>query len=319
MNESLELKDFARLFGITVDDFDDECRELIAKTDFRYTKVSPEKCDEIILQIIKKIDSGQLKRAGKEGKDRWEKGWSENLQDFIASEYDLAELVPKYVRPNQVLRLYCDYVMPSDAQFELNFFAVLRLWLFKEYLKEFDSIYEFCCGTGYNLPILARLFPEKELYGLDWPNASIEIVNLIGRKLGMKITGYLFDMFSPDYKLEIAENSAIMTIGGLEQLGKDHQAFVQFLIEKVPKLCIHVEPICELYDENNLVDYLAIKFHKARNYLTNFLINLQRLESENRIEIIKTQRVHFGSLYHDGWSLVIWRPKKVHNGEAARN
>lgn len=80
MNGSLELEDFARLFGMTVDDFDDECREFIAKTDFRYNKVSPERRDEIVIQIIKKIDSGQLKRAGKEGKDAGKKAGRKTLK-----------------------------------------------------------------------------------------------------------------------------------------------------------------------------------------------------------------------------------------------
>lgn len=310
MSASLGIEDFARLFGTTVDDFDDECRQFISQTDFRYSKLGRKKRDETMLGILKRIDSGELTLAGKEGKSRWEKGWSENLQNFISKGYDLAELVPKYVRPDQVLRLYRDYVMPSEANFELNFFTVLRLWLFKKYLKEFDEIYEFACGPGYSLPLMAKLFPEKKLYGLDWTEAAVETVNLIGKKHGINVIGYLFDMFAPDYNLQMTENSAVITIGGLEQLGKDHQAFVQFLIEKAPGLCIHVEPICELYDENNLVDYLAIKFHKTRNYLADFLTSLQRLETENSIEIIKTSRMYFGSLYHDGWSLVIWRPRK---------
>lgn len=309
-SQSLGVEDFASLFGTTVDDFDDECHQFISQTDFRYRKLSWDERDETILGILKRINSGELTLTGKEGRSRWEKGWSENLQDFISTGYDLATLVPKYVRPSQVLRLYHDYVMPLQPNFELNFFTVLRLWLFQKYLKEFDEIYEFACGPGYNLPLIAKLFPEKKLHGLDWTETAVEIVNLIHTKCGINVTGHLFDMFSPDYNLEMTENGAAITIGGLEQLGKNHQAFIRFLIEKAPGLCIHVEPICELYDENNLVDYLAIKFHKTRNYLTNFLVDLQRLETENKIEVLKTQRVYFGSLYHDGWSLVIWRPRK---------
>jgi len=313
MSESLTVEDFSRLLGTSIDDFDDECREFIRKTDFQYRKVSHTKRDQTIVEILKRIDSGQMTLAGKVAKGRWEKGWTNNLQNFVGKGYNLAELVPKYVRPDQILRLYRDYVMPLEANFEINFFTVLRLWLFKKYLKEFDSIYEFACGTGYNLSLLAGLFPQKKLYGLDWTEASVKLVNLIGEKHGMNVTGCLFDMFSPDYTLEIAKNSAIMTIGGLEQLGDGHKAFVEFLIEKEPRLCIHVEPLCELYDKNNLLDYLAVRFHEARNYLRGFLTNLKKLERENKIEIIKTQRMYFGSLYHDGWSLLIWRPKKIQN------
>jgi len=37
---------------------------------------------------------------------------------------------------------------------------------------------------------------------------------------------------------------------------------------------------------------------------------LKKLESENKIEILKIQKVPFGSTYHEGYSFVIWRPKK---------
>ncbi|GAI42232.1 unnamed protein product [marine sediment metagenome] len=63
-----------------------------------------------------------------------------------------------------------------------------------------------------------------------------------------------------------------------------------------PVLCIHVEPTIELYDESNLVDYLAIKFHKKRGYAENYLTRLRKLEAQNEIEILKVKRLFFGSL-----------------------
>ncbi len=36
----LKLDDFASLFGTTIDDIPDDCRELIAKMDFRYRNYS---------------------------------------------------------------------------------------------------------------------------------------------------------------------------------------------------------------------------------------------------------------------------------------
>jgi len=304
----LVLDDFARLFGTSVDDIDLECRKFIRKTNFKYSKLSATERDKTILAILSKIDSGQLTLAGKEGKDRWEKGWSENLRNFVEKDYDLDELIPKYVKPNQVIRLMRDYVMPKDGNFELFFFTVLRIWLFNKYLKAFDPIYEFACGPGYNLALLAKMYPDKEICGLDWSEAAVKLVNLIGKKHKMNITGHAFDMFAPNYEVCIEKNAAVITIGGLEQLGKDHKQFMQFLIKKKPKLCIHVEPLYELYDESNLVDYLAMKFHKQRNYLMEFLPYLKELERKNHIRILKTQRMYFGSLFHDGWSLTVWVP-----------
>ena len=310
MVKTLGIKDFAKLFGTAIADFDKETRTFIAKTDFRYRDLGKKERDEIILNVLKRIDSGTMKKAGKNGKCRWERGWAENLESFLKKDYQLQELIPKYVRPNQPLRLYQEYVMPFSPQIELDIFTVLRLCFFKKYLKNIKVIYEFGCGTGYNLALLSKLFPEKELHGLDWAKSAVKILNLLREKLEMKVTGHLFDMFSPDYKLEIAPGAAVITIGGLEQLGKNHQAFMNFLLAKQPALSIHIEPILELYDENNLVDYLAMKFHKERNYLMNFLRALRKLEKEGKVKVVKATRVPFGSLFHDGWSIVIWKPIK---------
>jgi hypothetical protein len=116
-------------------------------------------------------------------------------------------------------------------------------------------------------------------------------------------------MFSPDDTLEIAQNSAIFTIGALEQLGCDFESFLQFLLKKSPNLCLNVEPLCELYDEHYLLDYLAIKYMQKRKYLRNYIDRLKQLESDGKIEILTTQRMLFGSLYYEGWSFVLWKPK----------
>ena len=306
----LTVEDFARLFGTTVDDIPDDCRELITKTDFRYLNLSGDERDQIFLGVLKKIESGQLTIVGKRKKAVWEKGWSENLQNFLQKNYDINELIPKYYRPGQVLRLYRNYITTCDPNFEFNFFKVLRLWLFRKCLKDVESVYEFACGPGHNLVALAEVYPGKTIHGLDWSNAARDLVNKIAEAYKYNITGHLFDMFSPDESLEIAENSAVMTIGGLEQLGTGYEAFLQFLLKKSPTLCLNVEPFAELYNEDHLLDYVALKYQEKRKYLANYLDRLRQLESKGEIEILKTQRMLFGSLYYDGWSFVVWKPRK---------
>ncbi len=71
---------------------------------------------------------------------------------------------------------------------------------------------------------------------------------------------------------------------------------------------MHAEPLAELYDENSLIDCLALKYHRARGYLNGFLTRLTELAEEGRIEIIVKKRVPFGSHFHEGYSIVVWRP-----------
>lgn len=306
--EELKAKDFAYLFGTSVEEIPEQGHKVINECNFRYRCLSKEESNNIILQVLKKINSSDLSASGKERQNQWEDGWTENLRDFEATGYDLAALIPKYYRPNRLLRLDGEHVISEDDRFEFNFFRVLRYWVCNKYLKGKDAIFEFACGSGHNLPIIAELFPNAELYGIDWAEASVKIVDKIGEEYDWKMKGHLFNMFAPDYNLQVSSNSAFITFGGLEQLGNNYHKFIDFILTKKPSICINIEPIYELYNHDNLIDYLGMLFHKKRGYLSNYLTYLRQIEKEDRIRLINVKRVHFGGIYHDGWSLVIWRP-----------
>ena len=304
------LKDFADLFEASAEEFSAECRRLIEYTDFCYQIIEGEEYSQTVLEVFKKLDSGQLPVSGKERKDDWEKGWSENLKDFIKHHHDISQLVPKYIQPikNTIKRFNQNYIKPSDPNFELNFYTVYRHFIFNKYLSNFDSIYEFGCGTGYNLYIMSQLYPDKKFYGLDWATASCDLVNKIGEAYNINISGQFFDMFSPDDNLEINNNSAFITLNSMEQLGSDYEDFLKFILDKSPSFVINSEPLVELYDPNDLLDYLAIKYHRKRGYLNNYLTRLRQLEAEGKLKVLETLRISFGSLFHEGYSLVIWKP-----------
>lgn len=304
----LTVEDFARSFGTTVNDIPEECRELIAKIDFRYKVIDGEERDRVILDVLRKLETDQQLIGAKERQATWEKGWSENLQEFVESNHDLRKITPKFIRPNQLIRFNQQYIKPTNPNFELDYFSVFRLWLFRKYLKDFNPIYDFGCGTGFNLIALAQMYPDKTLYGLDFVPSSCDIVNKIGEVYGWKMKGHLFDMTSPDESFEIERGSAVFTSGAIEQLAGRFEAFLQFLLKRRPELCINIEPTVELYDENNLVDYLAMKFHRKRGYTENYLPRLRELEAQGKLEILKVKRLFFGSLYMEGFTYMIWRP-----------
>jgi hypothetical protein len=301
----LTLEDFTRSFGTTIEHISGDCQELINKTDFGFRILRGKERDTILLDVLKKIEYDQQIISAPGRQIVWEKGWEENLLDFVQSNYNLDKLLPKFIRPAQVIRLAQNYIKPSNPNFELDYFSVFRCWLFDKYFKEFGTIYEFGCGTGFNLVELARHYPEKKLYGLDYANSSVNLVNEIGKAYGWKMTGHIFNMVSPEKEIEIENNSAIFTICAIEQLASNFEDFLQYLLSYSPGLCVHVEPIIELYDENDLVDYVAIKFHKKRGYTEGFLTRLKELEIENKIEILKVKRLFFGSLYHEGYTYLV--------------
>jgi len=303
------LEDFARSFGTSVKDISEDCREQIAKHDFSYRVLTEKERDKVILDVIKKIESDEQIVGTGGRRNTWERGWAENLQDFFESDYNLNKLVPKFFRSNQAIRFNQDYIKSSNPNFELDYFSIFRLWFFKKYLKDFDSIYEFGCGSGFNLAVLARLYPKKKLYGLDFVPSSVSLADKLGEAYNWNISGRIFDMLKPDESFQIDNNSAIFTIATIEQLASNYEPFLQFVLKKSPKLCLHVEPIIELYDENNFIDYLSIKFHRKRHYSENYLTRLRELEAQNKVKVLKTKRLYFGSLYHEAYSYTIWKPK----------
>lgn len=304
---TLDLAGFARVFGCGPGCVPPECLAAMQGVDFQYAVLEGKSRDAIYVRVLRALES-DLEIAGRHRKARWEDGWTQNLRDFIDSGYDLQTLVPKFVKQNEVVRLEGNYILPVAPEFETHFVDVLRTWLFKTFCVEAGHIFEFGCGPAHNLVALANLFPGKQLVGLDWSGASQKLIAKIVEVYQFRISGRPFDMFSPDASCEIPQNSAVFTIGAMEQLGREFEPFLQFLLQKKPAVCINVETLYELYDQDDLFDYVAAAYLRKRGYLQGFLPRLRELEREGVIEILKVQRT-FGSLYHDGYSFVVWRPR----------
>ena len=309
-SHKLELADFATLFGTTSNDLPSQCVRIVAENDFGYTPLRGVARDALILTVMKRIASPELTVAGDSGaKAQWERGWLENLRGWETKGLDTSALVPKYIRPSQAVRLNHEYVLPRDAQFEFNWYRAFTRWLFQKYFSKADVIYEFGCGSGINVAILAQMFPKKKVVGLDWVPASKKIIDKLARVRGWDVEGRVFDFFKPDTSLRLAENSAVLTVGALEQTGRRYRPFIDYLVGASPAVCVNVEPIVEWYDESKLIDYLAIQFHRRRGYWEGFPSTLKELERKGKIKIVKEKRSYFGSLYIEGYSQCVWKPR----------
>ena len=304
----MTVKDFAISFGTGVFDIIDKCGDIIDRYPLLYELFKRRSRDNIIIKILEYIDQDTQKIASSERTNVWHNGWQENLDAFIRNNGDLELLTPKFVRPNQPLRWEQGYIKAEDPWMELRFYEIFRQWVFKTYFSDVDNTYEFGCGTGYNLVALSKLFPNMNLYGSDFVQSSVDLVNNISAVHFLNVAGYLFDMIKPDSSIKLKKNSGVYTIGAIEQLGGKFNNFIHYLIDNKPKIVVHIEPTIELYDLNILEDYLAYKFHKKRGYTIGLLPYLQQLDREKIIKLEKVQRTYFGSLYMEGYNLIVWRP-----------
>ena len=298
----------AELFGTTAVRLRAAAGELIDDVDWRFEPICGEQRDAILLGALTRIHSSNLKHAGRHRAADWDEGWRENLTEFVNSGYDKRRLVPKYVKENTPIRLNQSYVRPIQPDFVYRYTRVFRAWLFREFLAPYDTVYEIGCGTGDNLLHLAEMFPDKQLYGLDWAPSSQELLRVTAQHFGIRLEAGAFDFFAPDPTLRLAPGSAVLTFGALEQIGPMHAPYLDFVLAQRPALCVDVVGIGELYDDTQLLDYLALLYHRRRQYLDGYLTRLKDLESAGKIALVAVHHQRFGNPYDDPYSYIVWRP-----------
>ena len=276
---------------------------------FVYQDISQMERDQLLKQIILILLDDTIVIAGEHRYEQWESGWSENLISLNSGDL-LKAIIPKYFGKYNVVRMEQQFIKTISPNFEYNALGVILDWLFNKYLKNTANIYEFGCGTGYHLLRAREVNPTATLWGLDWTESSQKIIAHIATTLkDTTLFSRRFDYFQPDYKFVLEPDSVVYTVASLEQIGTKYEDFVTYLIHNKPKLCIHVEPIAELLDENNLLDFLSIQYFKKRNYLSGFLPYLYRLERDGIIKILKCTRTNIGSLFIEGYSVIVWTPQ----------
>jgi len=83
---------------------------------------------------------------------------------------------------------------------------------------------------------------------------------------------------------------------------------LRYLLRNKPSVVVHIEPIPELLDPTNLLDYLSIRYMQKRKYLTGYLDTLRVMEQRGLIKIMEARRSGIGSMFIDGYSIIVWKP-----------
>ena len=275
-------------------------------SDFSINKVEVAERDRLILDIVQRVYHGNLRRSGEHRFPEWEIGWSENLEKYM-SEGDLEALVPGYFSTNTIIRLGGDLYRASSSWAEPELLGVLIFDILKNFCTSLTHVYEFGCGSGNNLRTIRRALPDTELTGLDWATASQRIISVISEKKDIdRLNGRLFNFFDPDYSFKLSNSGAVFTCAALEQVGSNWRPFVDYLIAMKPGVIINIEPISELLDEDKLLDFLSAEYARKRNHLCGYFDGLLELEKTGQIKILHKKRSSLGSLYLNGYSVVIW-------------
>ena len=238
--EKLDIEGFAKSFGVHQDELSANVQNEIEKYNFNFEFFSHEDYKKIILEVLQKIDKDKQKIGEKSREKIWFDGWNENYIAYKDSGFLDESLVPKFVRNGNPVRLNQKYINPMDDQFELNFINVFRTWFLEEYFHDVDNIFEFGCGTGFNLIRASELFPEKHLFGSDFVQSSVDMVNKIAAVKNINLKSELFNMLQPNNDYKIPNNSGVFTFGSLEQLASDIMPMIEFIVQKNQKFAFIV-------------------------------------------------------------------------------
>lgn len=297
--------EFEKLLGVRLGE---KAKTQIDSFNIQYSILSHEEEHLVVKELVDEIFRLDLSVASRKRVSDWDEGWGQNLLDF-QKDGSVKSLIPRYFGKNKVNRLNQKLVQSQDTDFELKLLRCLESWVFDEYLSTFESIYEIGCGTGHNLVFLQQFAENAELTGLDWVESSQTLIDLISAsRKNLKLTSGKFDYFNPDINLKLRDGSAIFTIASLEQIGKDFEKFVDFLMRNKPQLVVHIEPFEDLLDPYYLLDNLSIQYMRKRNYINGYVEHIQNLEKEGNAKIHRYQRSYIGSKHIDGYTVLIWSP-----------
>lgn len=231
--------------------------------------------------------------SGAHRKKQWEKGWNENLQS--------GNNTPKYFGKYPIARLNQRFVW-ADKDYEQKMLYTIVDKFAKKYLKDKQFVIEFGCGTGHNLWRVKSINPTCHIMGADWTQSSNEMVEAQG------FDSLLFDYFKPLKLNKFVPKTGVFTVASLEQTGTNYKKFVNCLIKAKPDVVVNIEPMPEMLDGSNLLDYLSIQYMHKRKYLRGYPGYLEALEKKGKIKILEKGRTGIGSMFIDGYSYIIWKP-----------
>ncbi len=275
-----------------------------------YRNLNITEVNEVLESIKNKISNPETNSAGPEFKGNWEANWRENLDKFEPKKND-SFLIPNFIHNVSVLRFRGNYIMPITPNFEMRVVRILRTFLFEKFFANIDSLYEFGAGTGFNLVQFGEMFPDKKLFGYDWTDSSVKLISLAGKSKNLKIHSDKFDMFRPDFGLNIDRNSGLLTVGALEQLGTNWIEFLEFMLSKKFSIYMHIETNYEKSKkETDDFNMIASAYIERRNWLRGYFAKLEELETQGAIEIIFNKTI-IGSKFHDSWNVTVWKLKNV--------
>jgi hypothetical protein len=303
MKKKLNKEDF---FNFLNSKFTSRFIDEINKKNLLYKELTSKKKKKLLNVIKYIVKKKNFFRSGYKYKKKWETGWSENLINY-KKKFSEDSLIPGYSDKFNYARIDNRIVMCCSKNFDHKLLHLILFFCYEKFLKKYDNIVDFGCGTGHAILYLNKFNSKKKFFGLDWSKSSQEILKEVNNK-HPNIFGANFDFFKPYFSMNLKKNKwAAYTTASMEQIGSKFQKFYIYLKKKKPGIIVNIEPIPEILDKKNILENLSIQYMYKRNYLNGYLKFLKYKEKKNEIKIIFVRKSYFGSFLINGYSIIVWK------------
>jgi hypothetical protein len=301
--------DIERMFRYVPGGLPEGVRAALNRMNTTYRLPSLSEQSAYILDFLNLCEKKELLRNREENLAAFENGWTQNYESLLKSDgkNDFHCLTPGYFRGSPFFRYDNKLVVTDNLQLEFDLFTIARHCLFDSYLAGRSKIFELGCGSCQNLLMLSDLFPDKAVTGLDWTLATQTISRFLAEKRKRALKTLQYDMFSDKPLPGIGSDGALISIHAFEQLGKNFFGILGKIMAARPGIVVQLEPVTEFYDADNLLDFLALKYIRKRNYLDGYYTALSRMAQKGDIEILAAWRPYLGGVLHES-SILVWRP-----------
>ena len=318
----MTLPDLTALFGFDVTTFIDHSTTIQIENFLTYRKLDVQEQSKALRHLDRYLREDRQVVASQERTAKWEEGWNYNLQTFLESK-SYQDLQPQYYRAKEkvaeliglntgeyVYRYKKELIATPNPNFEEIFAEVVRQAVLRRYFYGYKAKrqVEFGCGSCLNILRMAKDQPDVTTYAIDFVQPPLDIAKEIGRNEQVEIRTILQDMrdmsdFNQDFS-----NSRIFTFGALEQLGGIYgaESWLNWAANQNNSKFVLVEPCVETYDLMSAVDLSALSFHLKRGYTSGIISSLKSKERNGVISNLKVHRIQFGSLFIEGYTLIVF-------------
>lgn len=250
--------------------------------------------EEEMIDVKAYVNDHTASVGNRPNQEQWTASWAELLSTDTPTYLTKPRLM---LDGKGIFRFNQSFIKSSNLQLEQKYHRAMINAVQDRFLGDVSAVVEFGCGSGHNLVQITNNNSELDVFGSDWATSSQQILASKG------IRGFYFDMKSdaPNYPPELKQikDVAFLTVGSLEQLGKDWKNFLSFMIKMKPKKSIHIEPILEFYDPSCETDNLAIEYHQKRGYLDGFYLAAKRMGL-----LRYCNRPTFGNTFNEGFNIL---------------